>query len=243
MLDFTAYIALGDSMSIDTYPALECDLEPTTPLGAAAMLYRNYPDRWPDFADNDLSSRNAKLQFANLAEDGATTWDLLDQSFMSHLAKYRAEPVLITLTLGGNDGLQMLRVEHATAAGLTSQVASIVERYKRVLSQLRAGFPHGTFILNTIYDPTDGSGNIPGIPNFSDKLPFLRYINDQIRECAQEPRTLIADVYKHFWGHGLSASPEDRWYWAPSPIEPGARGASEIRALWLQTLREAALFS
>jgi hypothetical protein len=48
-------------------------------------------------------------------------------------------------------------------------------------------------------------------------------------------------VYAHFLGHGVSAAEADRWYWRRSPIEPNARGASEVRAVWLESLRAANL--
>ena len=51
------------------------------------------------------------------------------------------------------------------------------------------------------------------------------------------PRVLLADLYAHFLGHGVSAPEAERWYWKRSLIEPNARGASEVRHLWLATLR------
>ena len=58
--DFTRYIALGDSMSIDLYPALDAgevdvvvalERRPqagnVAPLGAASLLDRNDDARWP----------------------------------------------------------------------------------------------------------------------------------------------------------------------------------------------------
>lgn len=48
---------------------------------------------------------------------------------------------------------------------------------------------------------------------------------------------MLADVNQHFLEHGLNASSlEEFWYWKPSPIEPGARGASKIRRVWLESL-------
>jgi hypothetical protein len=40
----------------------------------------------------------------------------------------------------------------------------------------------------------------------------------------------------------VSVPDEDRWYWKRSLIEPNARGASEVRHAWLDTLRAAGLF-
>ena len=66
---FTRYIALGDSVSIDLYPALDAGdidvavaLERTVsaghvaPIGAASLLYQNSEAHWPDFVGEDLTS-------------------------------------------------------------------------------------------------------------------------------------------------------------------------------------------
>jgi hypothetical protein len=38
----------------------------------------------------------------------------------------------------------------------------------------------------------------------------------------------------------VTAGEPDRWYWKRSWIEPNARGASEIRRLWLDALADIA---
>jgi hypothetical protein len=50
------------------------------------------------------------------------------------------------------------------------------------------------------------------------------------------PRVVLADVHARFMGHGVSVPEADRWYWRRSLIEPNARGAHEIRQLWLETI-------
>jgi hypothetical protein len=50
---------------------------------------------------------------------------------------------------------------------------------------------------------------------------------------------LLAEVYGHFLGHGVTAPEADRWYWRRSLIEPNARGASEIRRVWMEALTAA----
>src|SRR5215213_6174054 len=82
---FTHYIALGDSMSIDLYPALDVGeidvavaLERVTtagrvaPLGAASLLYQNSEEYYPDRLGHDLVSVYPGMEFRNLASDGAT---------------------------------------------------------------------------------------------------------------------------------------------------------------------------
>lgn len=51
------------------------------------------------------------------------------------------------------------------------------------------------------------------------------------------PAVRIVPIHDHFLGHGLAEpDPDARWYWRHSIIEPSARGASEVRRLWLESL-------
>jgi hypothetical protein len=50
---------------------------------------------------------------------------------------------------------------------------------------------------------------------------------------------LLAEVYGHFLGHGATAPEADRWYWRRSFLDPNARGASEIRRVWMEALTAA----
>ena len=47
----------------------------------------------------------------------------------------------------------------------------------------------------------------------------------------------VADIHARFLGHGLTEpDPPRRWYWDDMIIEPNARGASEVRRLWLRAV-------
>src|SRR3954469_14021820 len=80
---FTRYIALGDSMSIDLYPALDAgeidvavalERDPhagsVAPIGAASLLYQNDDARWPEDQGTDLVTRYPGIAMQNLATDG-----------------------------------------------------------------------------------------------------------------------------------------------------------------------------
>jgi lysophospholipase L1-like esterase len=243
MKDYAAYIALGDSMSIDLYPALDRKLPPNTSIGAASLLYRNQTQYWPKFAGKDLTSLNPNMRFANLAEDGATTWSLLDPAHIQFLRQFAGEKVLVTITIGGNDALQVLQMNAADPVAMRTAVSAIVDRYKKAIAHVRAALLGGTFILTTVYDPTDGTGKLPGLPDFKDKISLLQYINDEIRRCARDSECLLADAHQRFFGRGLSVPPEKRYYWEQNPIEPSASGANALRALWLETLTAAGLIT
>lgn len=237
-----AYIAIGDSMSIDLYPVLDASErsgKTTDGLGAASLLYRNNDDFWPEFAGQDLATKFDALAFCNLTADGATTFDFLDPAYLDIVKEFKDRPSIITVTLGGND---ILRLIHLEDAQLGSAFENLTARYDSVIDAISNLMPRGICILTTVYDPSDGTGVLDGLPNFAGKLLWLKKFNDFIRSIADRHAALFADVHAHFLGHGLSQLPEASWYWNPSPIEPGSRGASEIRRLWFQSLAAEDLF-
>src|SRR5579885_1345191 len=243
MAHFSRYIALGDSMSIDLYPALDAGeidvavaLErqvsagAVAPLGAASLLYKNAEEHWPDDVGNDLASMYPGIAFQNVASDGATIGEVFGEQLP--MLEDTDEPTLLTLTIGGNDLLSAYG-SRPTHKLLERIVNDIGEAYDFLVDQLRARFPNGTLVIATVYDPSDQTGKIPGVHDGATlPLDILDRLNDHIRALAAgTPRVLLADVYARFLGHGVTAAEEDRWYWKRSLIEPNARGASEIRHL------------
>jgi acyl-CoA thioesterase I len=237
---FTHYLALGDSMSTNEYPScdlLEVDAVPAEllPAGAAALMYRNLDDRWPEFARTDLATLCPGIEARVLAWDGAMIEDVLTEEVIRTGRDAEGARLLITLTAGGNDLLDALTVERKLAEVLEE----ISGRYEELVTTLRDEFPGAVLLLTTVYDPTDGSGLIPELSDRYGRLPIehLQRFNDHVRRLAGRiPGARLADVHRHFLGHGVSAPPAERWYWRGSLIEPSARGASEIRRVWWRAL-------
>jgi lysophospholipase L1-like esterase len=236
------YAALGDSMSIDLYPALDLtaregpDAASKRGIGAASLFHRNHPALWPEFHGRDLAWLYPGIQLRAAHADGATVAHTRDQQLARIGARVRAQARVVTLTAGGNDLLASLFDPEQETAGAGERVADALDE---LIDQALKAFRAATLILTTVYDPTDGTGHLPGMADDLGKLPLeeLDRLNDRIRARANAtPRTLLADAHAHFLGHGLTAPPEERWYWDPNPIEPGYRGASEIRRLWLDAL-------
>jgi lysophospholipase L1-like esterase len=239
-------------MSIDLYPALDAGevdvavaLErlPTVggvaPIGAASLLYQNSEEHWPAYAGDDLVSRYPAIVFQNFAADGATIGDVFGEQLTQ--VDESDEPALVTLAVGGNDLLSAYgnRPRRELLERIERDVA---EAYDFLVDTIRGRLSNSTLVLTTVYDPSDGTGVIPGVYDDVGPLPIdiLNRFNDHIRVLALgTPRVLLADVHAHFLGHGVSAAEPERWYWRRSLIEPNARGASEIRAVWLATLHEA----
>jgi lysophospholipase L1-like esterase len=243
------YIALGDSMSIDLYPALDAGeidvavaLERRTeagkvaPLGAASLLVRNDDARWPEFTGRDLASRWPRVSVQNLATDAATIGDVFGDQLDQ--VEESSEDAIVTISVGGNDLLSAYSSKPRPSL-MDRIVNDIAGAYDAMLDLVADRLPRARLLLTTVYDPSDRIGLIPGILEEVGKLPLrhLDTLNAHIRDAAAtRENAVLADVYTHFLGHGASVGPEHRWYWKRSLIEPSAMGASEIRRVWLDAL-------
>lgn len=248
---FREYVALGDSYSIDLYPALDAGktdvsvaLErvegagTVTPLGAASLLYQNNDEVHPDESGNDLVSMFPGIAFRRLAADGATIGDVFGEQ-LSQLGE-SDDATLITLTLGSEDLFSAF--SRSPKKVLLDQIVSdLVEAYDLLVAAIRATRPNAVLILTTVTDPSDRTGRIKGIlDDAALPLSALDSFNENIRKLGAHSEQLrIADAYGAFLGHGATQPEEHRWYWRRSPIELNAAGANELRKLWLDAVREA----
>jgi lysophospholipase L1-like esterase len=242
---FTRYIALGDSMTIDTYPHLdleERDRERVdacgTRIGAASLLFRNVGALWPEFDGQDLETKHPAIEARDLAVDGGTIPHVLGWQIPELSREAGAGRAVVTVTIGGNDLLSALS-KVGLGAELEREVDEIISQYTRMVEVLGEGLPEALLILTTVYDPTDGTGNLPGASEHLGRLPVehLHRLNEHIRTTATKAHgAVLADVHRHFLGRGIQAPVEARWYWHHSIIEPNVRGASEIRRVWLESL-------
>lgn len=245
MIPIRHYVALGDSMSdCDHYAATDAaqrfgSVASQPPYGSVSLLWKNRDDLWPDFTGRDLSTLCPGATFHNLSRDGDTTGGVLRDSTASAVRCVGGEPAIVTLTIGGNDLL-----EAVTAGGvraLPREAKAIMARFREIVDTLRVGMPNALLVLTTVYDPTDGTGMLPGMSDMLGRLPIevLDEFNNLVRKTAGTTSdAVLADVHLHFVGHGVSADELDGYYWSGSIIEPGALGASEIRRVWLDAILE-----
>ncbi len=253
-MSYSRFIALGDSLSADLYPARSVagDVAAVTPhddlprgLGAAALLYRNDSGRWPAFAGRDLETRYPGIRFENEhwfdhparhptdhhATSGSTTVSVLAYQLTRVAAS--ADRVLVTLTVGRDDALRMLGAPRPPA----TLVATITERAGRVLDTIRTKLPNADVLVTTVVDPTSGTGTLAPETDVSREVGWLEAYNEELRQLvAVTPGARLADAHRHFLGHGVAAPPDDRWVWAPAPFELNDRGASELRRVWWEAL-------
>jgi len=230
---FASYVALGDSISIDKYPGLG--------LGAASLLCRNHDERFPEFAGRDLTTLNPGIVLTNLARDGATTHDVL-RILDTELQGETPGPVLVTLTVGGNDFLgSLFRMGEDPAS-------AIVERIDGLIPEIRSRLAPALILLATVYDPTDGVGDLWAEHQSHPMAETaFRSLNDGIRAIAdRHSEVSVADVHAHFLGHGKHhEDPRNPHYRADDPscwvklrIEPNTRGGSEVRRVFWTSLSE-----
>jgi hypothetical protein len=118
----------------------------------------------------------------------------------------------------------------------------IAGAYDALIDAIRAERPTALLLLTTVVDPSDRTGVIPGVLPQAGKLPLgaLDALNAHIRQLAgARDGIAVADAYAHFLGHGAAAPEADRWFWRRSFLEPNARGANELRLVWLDALGRA----
>lgn len=180
------------------------------------------------------------IEWTDLAMDGAVVRTVLE-SQIPRLPNRVDEPSLVTLTIGGNDFLRLLGPGHGEgeteAAIRASVVDDITSGFREILERLRDRLVDPTIIAGTVYDPTDGTGVLRDGTERPAVLDALHDLNDRLETIADEAGQRTVDIHGHFLGHGLSEeNPSERWYWDPMIIEPSAKGASEVRRLWLEEI-------
>lgn len=251
MITFREYVALGDSMSIDLYPALDAGRTDVSvalervesagnvaPIGAASLFHKNDDETHPDESGNDLSSMFPGISFRQLASNGATIGDVFGEQ-LSQLGE-SDEPSIITLTIGSEDLFSAF--SRTPKQALLERIASdLIEAYDLLVGAIRAARPNAIIILTTVTDPSDRTGKVKGILDDAPlALTAMDAFNTHIRALTRDSDALrLADANGAFLGHGATQPEEHRWYWRRSPLELNATGANELRKLWLEALRDA----
>lgn len=235
--DVPAYVALGDSISIDDYSG-------GPGRGGASLLFANRDDDFPDWRGLDLRTRDPGTTFHLLATDGATTRTLLEAQ-LPRLHALQVRPTIATVTIGGND----LLAAYGDTPAAREVVARVQVAVDRALPEIAARLaPSGRLVLGTVYDPSDGTGDAArlGLPPWPDAVGVIGELNDALRTVAARHGAAVADIAATFRGHGLLAGnpaqrhprPTDRDLWFCSLIEPNAWGAGGVRAAFWAALHD-----
>jgi len=206
-------------------------------------LVANPPDEFPSMRDINLRRVLPGLQARNFAVNGSTS----DQHAERIDALERADPAtlgIVVLTTGGNDLIHNYgrsspkpsAMYGATIAQARPWIEAFEQRLDAMFTSLENRFPGGCHIfIATIYDPTDGVGDIEvtGLPPWPDGLAILASCNAAIaRAAARHASAHVVDVRREFLGHGFHHGLSAHWY--DSNIEdPNERGYDAIRRLML----------
>lgn len=190
---------------------LDCRWYNDAGLDPGQFLVRNEDRLFPEFQGQDLSSRGP-VRLEHRAVDGATVAGLPAQS---RNLRPSGESVAI-LTIGGNDLLQGLLVDHGPG----------IEHFAMALYAFVRDLPIRPVLIGNVYDPTFGDDE----RNFTGIDPRLarenhRRMNAAISEIAARYGGLV-DLHAHFLDGDST--------WFTHTIEPSLRGASEIRRCFLQ---------
>lgn len=223
-----AYVALGDSISIDVYAG-------GPGRGGASLLARNRDEDFPSWRGHDLRV----LPFRLLATDGATSRTLLEEQ-VPRLERSGLRPSIVTLTIGGND---VLGWYGDTAAALRAADAAVATADRALGRLRRVADPSVRIVLGTVYDPSDGTADAGrvGLPPWPEVVDVLTHLNAALRRLAERQGAAVADIHAKFLGHGLATGnpgqadprPADRNLWYCDVIEPNAWGANVVReAFW-----------
>jgi lysophospholipase L1-like esterase len=230
-----AYVALGDSISIDDYAG-------GPGRGGASLLFANRDEDFPEWRGRDLRAAHPGTTFTLLATDGATTRTLV-QAQLPRLRALGVQPALVTLTIGGND----LLAAYGDTRGARDVIAGVQSAVDTALAELTGvSAPSARIVLGTVYDPSDGTGDAArlGLPPWADAVAVIGELNDALRTVAARHGAVVAEIAKLFQGHGLLAGdpsrreprPAERDLWFCDLIEPNAWGAGGVRAaFWAAT--------
>jgi lysophospholipase L1-like esterase len=203
------------------------------------LLAQNDDAKWPASAGLDLKTKYPGITVVKNSKAGATTNGLITQ--VDGLPATLEGPVLVTITIGGND------VQSALGSILTSgsdakQRATFQTNLDNALGKLTAADRvQVTVLLANVYDPSDGSGNFtyqgtkcPGAlgywPSGNATDPLLGpWEQIMIDTSAKYPQVKLLDLHTRFHGHGVAASPT--WF-VNDCIHPNAPGHDQVRGLF-----------
>jgi len=182
-------------------------------VSPGALLVRNRDELFPEFRGQDLHSLGG-ARLVHRAQDGGTVDSLPGQ--LRGVASLGESVALVSV--GGNDLLRGLLVDEGPG----------LQEFRRKLSAFLTALPLRPVLLANVYDPSMGDDrhNFTGVPIELARENHRR-LNDIIAALASEHGVLI-DLHGHFLGGDPS--------WFTSTIEPGLRGASEVRRCFWREL-------
>ncbi len=224
------------------------------------LVVRNDRERHPDVGSADLSSVFPRLKRLKLATLSSSSIDH-ERDVASLPLEPRDTFGLVFLSTGGIDLIHPYghgKIREGAMYGATlAEARPWIERFEaridRMLEALSKRFPGGCEVfVGTIYDPTDGVGDIEHagvafwLPPWPEALEIHGRFNAAIRSaCARHSFAHVVDVHRVMLGHGIHCrDPSNPHYDAADPTywyffnleDPNERGYDAIRRLFLARL-------
>jgi lysophospholipase L1-like esterase len=248
-------LSLGDSISTG-YGAPDG-------LGYIDLLRANHNDVYPEMKGRDLGTVLPGLSPNRRASNSSNS--------AAHLRTIESLPVwdtdtfgIVCLTTGGIDLIHYYGkrqpVEGAMYGASWQQAEPWIHNFRERLDAmalaLKEKFPGGCAVfLGTIYDPTDGVGDIENagpmfwLPAWDEGFAVHTAFNDAIKDCAAKHQHVhLADIHTAMLGHGIHCrdrtnpyhDPNDAGYWYWVNLEdPNQRGYDAIRRVFLNAIVQA----
>ncbi|MBI2389153.1 MAG: SGNH/GDSL hydrolase family protein [Deltaproteobacteria bacterium] len=236
---FRTHVILGDSIS---------------DRGGAGPFYydlldKNDDAKWPDGAGKDLATLyGPDLAIVKASRAGARAQNLGGQ--VNTITGPLAGPVLVTMTIGGND-VQAALGKMLTGGDVTAERESFREFLDEAIGMLKQPDRFGpgvevvVYVAN-VYDPSDGTGNFKfasgarcggalgfypaGQPTAPQLDPFEQIYLDV---AAKYDDVHVLDLRAKFNGHGVPAA--DTWF-VSDCLHPNAPGHDALRDLFWEAI-------
>lgn len=211
-----------------------------------ALLDKNDDAKWPDAKGLDFSTLyGPDVKVVKASKAGARAQNLGGQ--IATLPATLEGPVVVTMTIGGNDVTNALGALLTTGDD-TKERTSFQEFLDGAIAELTkpdrfgAGVKVAVYLTN-VYDPSDGTGNFTvaatgkkcgGALGFFPAGKETRSLLDPWEQifvdvAAKYPGTTLLDLRTKFDGHGVAKT--ESWFY-PDCIHPNAIGHDAIRDLF-----------
>jgi len=235
-VQFKTFVILGDSIS---------DGGGQAPF-YYDLLLNNDNTKYPADTGKDLSTRYPGIVKVKNSKAGAQSINLIDQA--KSLPTTLAGPVLVVITIGGNDvqsALPGLLAGGSDASARASFASNLDDSFGELTKADRFGPGVKTYVLVTnVYDPSDGTGNFhiaatgrscPGVLGFfpagKATEPLLTpWETVMTTEAAKYPNVTVLDLRARFHGHGVENA-TDNWFYSDC-IHPDAAGHDQVRGIF-----------
>ncbi len=230
------------------------------------MITDNPEDDYPDIKNINLRKAFPNLEKINLAENSTASGDHILQVDNLEVQSSNVYGIVILSTGGidlihdyGNSPPQDEAIYGANLEEVEKYSVLFEQRLNVLIKKIKQKFPGGVKIfLFSIYDPTDGVGDIENVspllklfkklPKWKDGLYALNKWNEIIYKTSDENDFVeLVDLHKAFLGHGIHCKdksnpnykPDDPSYWYYMNLEdPNRKGYDAIRRIVLLKMLE-----